>query len=62
MIIATAQVARWRPRVPKYGRAVRMNDVGIFVSHSSKYVDIANSLKLSLHALEAETPLAIKIS
>jgi hypothetical protein len=39
-----------------------MKDVGIFVSHSSKYVDIANSLKLSLHALEAETPLAIKIS
>jgi hypothetical protein len=36
--------------------------VKIFVSHSSKYRDLATRLKLSLLALEAESPLDIRIS
>ena len=39
-----------------------MDEVKIFVSHNSKYVDIAKSLKLSLQALESKTLLDIKIS
>lgn len=39
-----------------------MSSVKIFVSHSTKYGDIAKSLKLSLQALESETLLDIKIS
>jgi hypothetical protein len=39
-----------------------MSAVKIFVSHSSKYADIAKSLKLSLQALESQTLLDIKIS
>jgi hypothetical protein len=34
----------------------------IFVSHSSKYVELARSLKLSLQALEADAQLDIRIS
>jgi hypothetical protein len=39
-----------------------MDEVKIFVSHNSKYIDIAKSLKLSLQALESKTLLDIKIS
>jgi hypothetical protein len=39
-----------------------MSRVKLFVSHSTKYGDIAKSLKLSLQALESETLLDIKIS
>jgi hypothetical protein len=39
-----------------------MSGLKIFVSHSTKYADIAKSLKLSLQALESETLLDIKIS
>jgi TIR domain len=39
-----------------------MDDVKIFVSHNSQYVEIAKSLKLSLHALESKTLLDIKLS
>lgn len=39
-----------------------MSEVKIFVSHNSKYADIAKALKLSLEALEAENSLDIKIS
>ena len=39
-----------------------MSVLKIFVSHSSKYADLARSFKLSLHALEATTVLEIKIS
>jgi len=36
--------------------------LNIFVSHSSKYVELARSLKLSLQALESDVQLDIKIS
>jgi len=36
--------------------------LNIFVSHSTKYADIAKSLKLSLHALQTTPVLDIKIS
>jgi hypothetical protein len=39
-----------------------MDEVKIFVSHNSKYVDIAKSLKLSLQALESKVMLDVKIS
>jgi hypothetical protein len=39
-----------------------MDEIKIFVSHNSKYVEIAKSLKLSLQALESKTLLDIKIS
>jgi hypothetical protein len=39
-----------------------MSRIKLFVSHSTKYGDIAKSLKLSLQALESETSLDIKIS
>ena len=39
-----------------------MDELKIFVSHSTKYVDIAKSLKLSLQALESKTLLDVKIS
>jgi len=39
-----------------------MGPITIFVSHSTKYAEIAKSLKLSLQALEAETLLDVKIS
>jgi hypothetical protein len=39
-----------------------MSDLKIFVSHSTKYRELAKSLKLSLQALEAESRLDIKIS
>lgn len=38
-----------------------MDEVKIFVSHNSRYVDIAKSLKLSLQALDATNSLNIKI-
>jgi hypothetical protein len=38
-----------------------MDEVKIFVSHNSAYVDIAKSLKLSLQALDATNSLNIKI-
>jgi hypothetical protein len=39
-----------------------MDNLKIFVSHNTKYVDIAKSLKLSLQALESKTRLDVKIS
>ena len=39
-----------------------MDPIKIFVSHSTKYAEIAKSLKLSLQALESEIRLDIKIS
>jgi len=39
-----------------------MAEVKIFVSHNSKYADLAKALKLSLEALESENPLDVKIS
>ena len=39
-----------------------MGAVRIFVSHSSRYSDIAKSLKLSLQALESKMLLDIMVS
>ena len=39
-----------------------MDEVKLFLSHNSKYVDIAKSLKLSLQALESNVLLDVKIS
>jgi len=41
-----------------------MDPVKIFLSHNSKYIELATSLKNSLHALETKpsTQLDIKIS
>src|SRR5580704_4603025 len=39
-----------------------MDEVKLFLSHNSKYVDIAKSLKLSLQALESKVLLDVKIS
>jgi hypothetical protein len=39
-----------------------MDNLKIFVSHNTKYVDIAKRLKLSLQALESKTRLDVKIS
>jgi hypothetical protein len=39
-----------------------MSGLKIFVSHGTKYEELAKSLKLSLQALETETQLDIKIS
>lgn len=39
-----------------------MSLLKIFVSHSSKYADLARSLKLSFHALETTPVLEVKIS
>jgi TIR domain len=39
-----------------------MDEIKIFVSHSSKYAEIAKSLKLSLQALESKTLLDIRLS
>jgi hypothetical protein len=52
-------------RVPKtnlYHSEKCMSRVKIFVSHSTKYGEIAKSLKRSLQALESETRLEINIS
>jgi hypothetical protein len=39
-----------------------MRELRLFVSHSTKYKDIATSLKLSLQALESNTMLDVRIS
>jgi hypothetical protein len=39
-----------------------MNELSIFVSHGSKYADIANSLKRSLLRVKSSKPLSVKLS
>jgi len=39
-----------------------MDQVNIFVSHGSKYAEIANSLKRSLQRLKSAKPLSVKLS
>ena len=39
-----------------------MNEIAVFISHSTKYGDIAKSLKRSLQALDAEPALDIRLS
>jgi len=39
-----------------------MGEVKIFVSHNSKYADLAKALKLSLEALESENSLDVKVA
>jgi hypothetical protein len=47
---------------PKTSESRGTNELKIFLSHSTKYGELAKRLKLSLQALEKETLLDIKIS
>ena len=58
----TQQPGKENLKSQKKSTEPRVNLVKIFVSHSSKYADIASSFKLSLQALETTTVLDIKIS
>jgi hypothetical protein len=39
-----------------------MAQLSIFVSHGTKYADIANSLKRSLLSVRSSRPLSVKLS
>jgi len=43
-------------------RRERMGDLSIFVSHGTKYADIANSLKRSLLMVRSSKQLSVKLS
>src|SRR5262249_44387494 len=43
-------------------RVKRMNELSIFISHGSKYADMANSLKQSLLRVQSSRPLSVKFS
>lgn len=52
----------WRDPARNAIGSKRMDPLSIFVSHSTKYADIANSLKRSLQRLQSSRRLSVKLS